>query len=309
MRISCLHLILSAPIGALACAKTVEDATPSLREDIESTALAVESTVGGRIPAAAIAAVPPVKRVCDPGMVEFRTQGGKRFCMDTTEVTQAAYAGFLESANAADQDVHDLCSQRSNPDFAPRETAPCTSDTDTALLCGPGSFDPIEKPDEPVVCVDFCDAVAFCAASGKQLCGTPGSTNGRTLGDGRSETGDFALSGASSDRSQFFSACSGAGSRSDAYARKPTVERCAGAHRVGSVAECTTEGITGVVFDLMGGVGEWEDSCTDDGRCRVRGGMFGGGAERGRCDQPGNHQFADTSRMIGFRCCADLASQ
>jgi formylglycine-generating enzyme len=306
MRTLLIYLIGVAPLGAIACSKAND--TTFLRE-VVSASLTVSSARNAVSLQPATGGLRTPQSICNSGMVEFRSNSGQRFCMDATEVTQAAYAAFLDTANVAQQDAHDLCSQRSNPEFSPRTTAPCTTDTDTALLCGPGSFAPKTMADQPVVCVDFCDAVAYCAASGKRLCGSPGEKKGRTLGDGRNDTGDFALAGASSDRSHFFSACSNKGARATAYVNRAVVDHCAGVHRVGSIAECTTEGINGIVYDLMGGVGEWEDSCTDDGRCRVRGGMFGGGDERGRCDQPGNHQFGETSRMIGFRCCMDLGQE
>jgi len=69
------------------------------------------------------------------------------------------------------------------------------------------------------------------------------------------------------------------------------------------------QGKNGAAYDLMGGVAEWQDSCTDDGRCRALGGMLVSGEERGSCEQDGVLMSGAANPSTGFRCCADLASE
>jgi formylglycine-generating enzyme required for sulfatase activity len=59
------------------------------------------------------------------------------------------------------------------------------------------------------------------------------------------------------------------------------------------------------LYHMSGNVAEWEDSCTLDGQCRVRGGAFSTDNEDGlRCDAdvlwPRDD---DTHNDVGFRCC------
>jgi formylglycine-generating enzyme required for sulfatase activity len=85
--------------------------------------------------------------------------GGRAYCIDTTEVTNAQYAAFLASA----------------PSTA-TQPAPCTSNSDFT----PGAWPrPADDADVPVTQVDWCDARAFCEWAGKRLCAlTDGTTAG-----------------------------------------------------------------------------------------------------------------------------------
>jgi hypothetical protein len=84
------------------------------------------------------------------------------YCIDATEVTRTRYAAWLNTGpSTADQDQA-TCDWNSNfePDSACMEGAEIYN-------FGDGSY-------HPQVCVDWCDATAYCAAMGKRLCGKIG---------------------------------------------------------------------------------------------------------------------------------------
>jgi formylglycine-generating enzyme required for sulfatase activity len=85
-----------------------------------------------------------------PSMVSLSSLQGTKFCIDATEVTQAQYAKFLIAVGS---------------DAAPQASFCAFNDSYAPTSCGPGIFDPTTKGDHPVVCVDWCDARAFCAWS------------------------------------------------------------------------------------------------------------------------------------------------
>jgi formylglycine-generating enzyme required for sulfatase activity len=239
-------------------------------------------------------------------MVEFELPNGSAYCMDQTEVTQAQYADFLAARADTSEQVHPLCAPEKNPDFSPRVlTPPCNiAGGGDWGMCVDGVFAPEAKADEPIVCVDFCDAVAYCEWAGKRLCGVPRRAF-FTLGDGFDSASEFNA-GRTAEKSHWHNACSSKGSAARAYASGFDVARCSGPKQVASRPECVTRGTKGIVYDLMGGVAEWQDQCTDDGWCRVLGGMYGVGPERGECQQDAATSAWAADRAVGFRCCVDL---
>jgi formylglycine-generating enzyme required for sulfatase activity len=195
-----------------------------------------------------------------------------RYCIDEAEVTQADYAAWLATKPSAAAQAP-ACAW--NEDFAPRCEWP-----------------PAGTGDRAVVCVDWCDAAAYCRGVGKRLCGRIGG-------------GANAFEAWMSPSGQWFTACEG---RVPEAAR----ERCNGLHRgkrrVGegpAKERCVT---SDGAADLLGNVWEWEDSCIgSDGRsdrCRLRGGSFLSAAAYLTCRQPAEGERAMVSNDIGFRCCA-----
>ena len=81
------------------------------------------------------------------------------YCIDLTEVTKAQYAAFLATAPAFTSHAPQC---RWNVDFVPNGKAtPLDSSCDETLH--PDVNDATKFPSRPVVCVDWCDAAAYCA--------------------------------------------------------------------------------------------------------------------------------------------------
>lgn len=215
-----------------------------------------------------------------PAMVAVPGWDGEAYCIDATEVTNAHYVAWLESApDVANQ----APSCASNLSFAPSAGMP-------------------PKDDYPVGNVDWCDAFAYCKAAGKRLCGRIG--------------GGPAPYYAHDDpaRNQWFGACSHGGAQGYPYGQAYDANACnvkdaayGAVLPVGTLASCEG-GFPGIV-DMSGNVWEWEDACipSDGGAdvCRRRGGSFSSTAANVDCDISSSRPRDAAEANTGFRCCAD----
>lgn len=242
-----------------------------------------------------------------PRMIEVPRPGGT-YCIDQTEVTNENYAAFLASnPNPQGQDAE--CAW--NTSFVP-------TSTNNTEPCRVVQYDPTNKPKVPVSCIDWCDAKRYCQWAGKRLCG---AMDGASLAPS-----DFA----NAAKSQWYSACSRAGTRDFPYGDVHDPEACAdldnasgtGTHAsdVMSFAGCTG-GYT-ALFDMSGNVAEWEDSCAASSgaadSCLVRGGyLFSSAATppttlchssvaNDTTPSPATARRDQRSEFIGIRCCYDL---
>jgi len=232
--------------------------------------------------------------VCEPCPAEMRLErfaNGTAFCIDQFEVTQEQYWAFLQGMVGGVGRDHDLDPETCGTNFSYDPNADgCTagfapSDTASATL--------------PVVCIDFCDALAFCASEGKRLCGARG---GQRLRVEQAKNLDF---------DEWLLACSdGSASRATdkdtVYYKECNVNVDAPAE-VGSHAGCHTDAW---VFDIVGNVSEWVNTCgiaNGEFRCGVLGGSFRSmtGAESGCVVVSAAHRPSERSDSTGARCCLD----
>ncbi|HEX4513858.1 MAG TPA: formylglycine-generating enzyme family protein [Polyangiaceae bacterium] len=199
------------------------------------------------------------------------------YCIDSTEVTIAQYNDFIDAG----------------PDAA------------ALAACGSTSFIPVAPaawpPDAssgnlPVAGIDWCAASAFCAWSGKRLCGKIG---GGSL--------DIAAMNDPS-QSQWFAACSRGGTRAYPYGNSFQAGTCNDNTTSNKIApvesyDACVGGFPGI-FDMSGNVAEWEDAC-DAGACLVRGGEFNNNSNT---FFPCGHQVLVVQNMTsvdkGIRCCS-----
>ena len=217
---------------------------------------------------------------------------GANFAIDVQEVTRDQYNTWIVSSPSTQGQV-----------------AACTWNTSFTPEC---EWPPGSNGDLPVVCVDWCDARAYCQAMGKRLCG--GITKEYAAFDGYDVATD----------SQWFRACSAAASRNFPYGGNPSTDQfdgysetaCNGSDyakgapaAAGSIASCKSSGSQyGGIFDLSGNVDEWEGACAAmDGpsdSCRVRGGSFMNSRSALACGSPGSQDRQARLDTVGFRCCA-----
>jgi sulfatase modifying factor 1 len=206
-------------------------------------------------------------------------------CIDSTEVTVGQYAAFLAAVDAGAQvPVSPACP--SGASFVPGGDWP-------------------QSPDSlPVDHVVWCQAWSFCKWAGKRLCGAIGG------GPITSAT----TNGADPGISQWFAACSQAGSQVYPYGSTYQPSSCNGAATsvtdAGSLPTCAG-GYPGI-FDMSGNVSEWEDNCDDGGanaNCYLRGGSYEatgvGHAEWLKCGIMTSYvpRSSQPYSDVGFRCC------
>ena len=220
-------------------------------------------------------------------MVRVPSPQGGTFGIDPTEVTRAQYAKFLvdQAGDVSGQPAG--CSW--NVTFSPSDDWP-----------------PFDRPNHPVVYVDWCDAHAYCKWAGKRLCGRIGG-GGNGLDDHADHT-----------KSQWYAACSSGGQSVYPYGDTYESETCNGIDaghgapvEAASMVSCQPSEAAYVgIYDLSGNVGEWTDECGENtgttNTCRPRGGAFRyDGEAHLRCDVNYGSAWSSDYDYIGFRCCSE----
>ncbi|MEC7523059.1 MAG: SUMF1/EgtB/PvdO family nonheme iron enzyme [Myxococcota bacterium] len=231
---------------------------------------------------------PPGQGSCPSGMGPEMARLPEGFCIDTTEVTRGQYEAWLDTSPDVDR------------------SGACAENDDLTPSC---HWPPGGNADQPVVCVDWCDAQAFCAAAGKRLCGRIGG-------------GDYAPDGYDDPAvSEWHAACTSGGRYDYPYGDTLDTAVCRG----GDAEDYTTWGFDDVgsftgcrspdapyaeVMDLSGHAAEWDGACEGDAPgdgCRIRGGSFEHNAHGLRCAMGRDLRWPRMRRVqaVGFRCCAD----
>lgn len=221
---------------------------------------------------------PPAERV--PTVVA----GG--FRITATEITQRQYQEFLVAVDGTNVAQPAVCAW--NASFAPAAGSDCALDANTT-------------PNRPVRCVDWCDAHAFCEWAGLRLCGS--------IEGGPTPFADFKNPGVS----QWQKACGGTANTPYPYGASLNPAACSFAlgqsgppTDVGVMQACEG-GYTGV-FDMLGNVGEWEDSCDAAtgaaDSCRIRGGYYTYAADVITCGTGEAPRRDQASAKFGIRCCS-----
>lgn len=267
--------------GGLAGERAETEVTP--REDGGEATDAFSNDAGGRDAASPGAGADADADATTPACPGDAGPAGVRvddYCIDATEVTNADYAQFVQ-ANVGPGGQPAGCAW--NVSYVPNEAWPPSANA----------------MNRPVVSVDWCDAWAYCAWAGKRLCGA--------VGGGPIAAGALA----DSARDQWYRACSGRGSSVRPYGDAYEADRCnvaasGGTREVVMSRPGCVGGVAGL-YDMLGNVNEWVDSCTGDGgaddSCYVRESFYASG-EGVTCATVGTRARSSWHVGRGFRCCA-----
>jgi formylglycine-generating enzyme required for sulfatase activity len=225
----------------------------------------------------------PSKAGRGPKMVRIPTPRAQGSCVwvDSTEVTRAQYAAFRADATVV-------------PGTGAAECAWNKAFADPACETGakPGAI--TMEDAQPIVCVDWCDALEFCRWAGKDLCRSEAG------GSGKAETSDWD------------DACTNGGTTTLPYGNVYDKTFCNGdgksttTRAAGDLAQCKTVDPYSV-FDLIGNASEWAGGCTgtaDTDTCEVRGGSYDDVAADLDCSAVTPVKKVTTRPTLGFRCCA-----
>lgn len=240
-----------------------------------------------------------------PELVRVGWGGGVAFCIDSTEVTNSQYQKFLAATPPAPS-----ARCQWNTSLVPATTAPGCQTT----------FDPVGRADHPVVCVDWCDAEAYCHWAGKHLC-RAGSLDGNDPGP--------VVHPLASDGSEWIIACSNDHMTAYPYSNEAEAGRCvdkkfptttSGVQPVKTASTCV--GGAAGLYDMSGNASEWQNNCVEskasaDGKedgCDAYGGAQSSDYVDTACqaatapsDTAAHFMRAQVASDNGFRCCADAA--
>jgi hypothetical protein len=221
--------------------------------------------------------------------------GGDDYCVDATEVSKAQYGAWLQGGADPQNDQPEYCSW--NATHEPKTGGGCDF------------FNIGNDTNQPVACVNWCDAYAYCDWAGKRLCGKIGGGSNNYFNASNPSEG------------QWFRACSGAGASTFPYGNEYNGGKCVGNDYDGmsgfnlgkdfpkDVGSADCDGGYPGLRDMSGNIFEWEDACegysTAGEKCTVRGGSYENDQNLLRCNSIAGAARAETKNERGFRCCAE----
>ncbi len=216
---------------------------------------------------------------CPADMVMFTSVADRRFCVDRFEASQAEYKSFL-AANVAPSSQPTQCSW--NVDFVPTSSPEC-------------NVEPTSRGAYPIVCIDWCDARAYCEWRGKRLCGS--------LADGGATPpgapGEYAAACSKNGTLKF-----GYGNDFDASICNGEEKRDSSVAMVDADLDCVG-GAAGLV-NMMGNVKEWVNECDEVASAISDDCFANGGSYKNvnlECERSDNQDMGWKLPDIGLRCC------
>jgi formylglycine-generating enzyme len=243
-------------------------------------------------PAARCELLDPKEEGPPPALVPIRDPDADCFWMDETEVTVGQYEAWLDELDAgmkADWN-EDFCPEKP-ADSKPLAVLGLTAVCKVSPPRGGGK--PLQK-DEPIRCVDWCEADAYCRSAGKRLCkgSAPADEWAIACSAGYAQAYPFDLS-APGHPCTYDQTCS------------------SGCGPLPAAQDVSCRPSPTGPLNLGGNVEEWVDDCsppTDEViSCGTRGGSYRSSLPQLSCLYlPGSAPAADRDAGRGFRCCADL---
>lgn len=239
------------------------------------------------------------------------------FYIDRTEVTMREYADWaLSEPSLEGQDGRCVWNQS----YKPTERAfQLMGEGCDSMVWLDWLNDATDHPDYPANCMDWCDALAYCRAQGKRLCG---GTNGEAIT--RAYDGLIGMDFNDPQRSEWFAACTaGDIDRRFPYGPNAQLDTCVDSLVLDG--ECTTgrqdranvgtpacEGGIPGLHDMSGNVWEWVDACYADAAEVANHECVNVGGSYLACTEPELSCYHDGMRIAvrfqqdrttGFRCC------
>jgi Sulfatase-modifying factor enzyme 1 len=226
-----------------------------------------------------------------PALISTHDDRGNPYRIDSTEVTNAQYSKFLAAqVDPASQPAY--CASW-NTAFSPNQAETGCQDV----------YDPLNRANYPVVCVNWCDADAYCRWAGKRLCEDfsydqePVPEVSRPAlewlhaCDGYPDTQTFPFGNI-----YFPGACNGADN---------------GTGELLAVGLSSCVGALPGLYDMSGNAREWNGHCSgtsgSSDLCSTAGGSFLSDESALEC-QPtvvSKEARSVATYDLGFRCCAD----
>ncbi len=248
-----------------------------------------------------------------PKLVALPAPDGSTYCMDQREVVNSEYQDFLKAVGGKLSDPPPECSW--NTALVPElydPTDPNNDDPGTGK-CSVNTWN--NDPSFAVVCVDFCDAWAYCSWAGKRLCGVHGAPGNSV----NVMTEEQASAAGNSTASEWFNACTQGGTTKFPYGDAYVASRCvddakmkADGLQARSTKDTTNSACHGTkapfdeVYHLSGNAKEWLNICRDGGlTCASQGGDRMSPVSYLECATFGSSYAGTISPFYGFRCCAD----